>query len=308
MKLRGKWRRLLGGWLLATGMGGLSGCLGCLHPIGPPGKDLIGPCQAIPQCARNHVYIFLLNGVDPLDFSNLAGVRAYLHHLGFIKTYSGQCYHAGWFASELERIHKEEPDARFALVGSGLGADKIWELAHQAEKDGVHFQLLMCLGARLGDKSGHDFLSGCRVINVQTGTGKDRAVIAGAENVEILDAGQFSSLTHPEIMNLLAQELMALAASLPEAAPIEMAPPEEPELGPTPRPVKIPQITSRDGWDFLKPVSRLRLPEFKEKPKEEKPPAPKPEKITSLPATPEPGSSAGKITPVVAELPDDPLK
>src|SRR5262249_53626213 len=138
------------------------------HPVPVPGVAMIEHCRSLPKSTRNHVYIFLMNGVDPLGFSNLSGVRDYLLQLGFIKTYYGQCYHKVWFADEIRGIHQEDPYARFVLIGFSSGADKMRCLARTVQDEGVRVDLLICLGARVSEKPYHD-LSGKRgrVINIQ---------------------------------------------------------------------------------------------------------------------------------------------
>src|SRR5947209_3560164 len=87
-------------------------CLaGCVHglPDVPP-ADHIDPCRTVPKAARNHVYIFVLDGFDPTCHGELFGVRTYLNNLGFIQTYSGQAYHAHSFAAEMKTLHKADAD------------------------------------------------------------------------------------------------------------------------------------------------------------------------------------------------------
>ena len=112
-------QRGLGRWLLAGGlMAGMSGCLSGLHPIADPEADLVEACKVVPKCCRGHVFVFLLNGADPINKDNLSGVRDYLIGLGFEKVYYGQVYHACWFKKEIRRLHEEDPDA--ALGSAGL--------------------------------------------------------------------------------------------------------------------------------------------------------------------------------------------
>src|SRR5438034_10131305 len=83
-----------------------AGCLGFLHPVDMPyAKQLTEPCQSVPRCCRDHVYIFMVNGLDPWNYGNLTGVRDYIQELGFNKTYYGQVYHVWWFNAEIRRIH-----------------------------------------------------------------------------------------------------------------------------------------------------------------------------------------------------------
>ena len=62
---------------------------------------------------------------------------------------------------------------------------------------------------------------------------------------------------------------MVVVVVVPVVEPLAVPMPQADEMAPTPRPV-TPSMPSarRDGWDFLKPVSRLKLPPVEEaKPK-----------------------------------------
>ena len=83
---------------LLTGAGG---CLSCLNPVHPPDEALIQPCHELPKYCRDHVYVFFLNGFDPINYGNLTGIREYVDTLGFHKTYYGQLYHVSYFADEI---------------------------------------------------------------------------------------------------------------------------------------------------------------------------------------------------------------
>jgi hypothetical protein len=259
MKTRKPWR-LLAPWLLAT-TPLAAGCLSYLHPVVPLPAEQADPCRTLPKPCREHVYIFMLSGLDALNCGNLSGVRHYLNCLGFLNTYHGQLYHAPCFDSEIRRLHKKDPDARFVLIGYGLGCPMVRAMARAVHSDGITIDLLVLL-----DGDGHTLELGepppnaGHVLNLQAVwlTGKGHA-LEGAENCELPDVGHFGLPTHQETLHLLALELGAVAASVPFIVP---EPPEQPpaseEEAPTPRPVKPRAEAPPDAWDFLKPVSRLQ--------------------------------------------------
>src|SRR5262249_54711773 len=137
MKPIGSWRRLLGRCLLAAGLSGASGCLQFLNPVPAPPAEVTQPCEAVPACSRQHVHVFLANGVDPLSLGNLSGVREHLHSLGFTRTYYGQVYHTHWLKQELRRAHKDDPEGRFVLVGYGCGVGTVRALARAMCQEGI---------------------------------------------------------------------------------------------------------------------------------------------------------------------------
>jgi hypothetical protein len=196
--------------------------------------------------------------LDPLDCSNLSGVHDYVRSLGFHKTYFGQIYHAGYFEREVRRIHCEDPDARFALIGFNCGAGKVRDIALAVKPDNIHIDLLVYLGgcALTGGSCGRPE-NVTYVLNIQADSciGK-RVPVCGAENVDIHKVGYLGSPSHPFTLEMLAQELTALASSVPVPVPVPPAIPPE-EAAPTPRPLQAQSEQPRDEWDFLKPVSRV---------------------------------------------------
>lgn len=277
------WVRMRQGLLTSVLVSGLAANLGCmswLHPICPPRPEIMEVCRCHPKCSRDHVYVFLINGCDPLDCANLAGLRDYVTALGFCKTYHGQLCHGRTCVREICRIVHEDPLARFVVIGHGLGADKAAGLVHEAKAHGATIDLLVYLSPHGVKNCAADQPENAgRIVNVRTcgclgpGPKLDRA-----ENVSA-DVGSLGCPSHPFTLQLLAQELAQVAAAVPAVPSIEEPPPAPGEEAPTPRPVPPPAARSRDEWDFLKPVSRLRIPATIGPEEESKPAAPASEKI-----------------------------
>jgi hypothetical protein len=251
--LRG-WRRLARG-LAAAIVLGASGCLCYLHPVEPVPMDLVEPCQSTPKCARDHVYVFLIHGMDPLDYANLTGLRDYIHDLGFQKTYYGQLYHTPHFDTVIHQIHEQDPEARFVLIGFSFGANMVRDLANSMNKDGIPLDLLVYLGGNTLHNNEHDQPPNTRcILNIlATGAIWHGDTMDRAENTQVTDRWHFGSPTHRVTLEKLTRALAVVAASVPVPEPVG------PETAPAPRPAAV--AGGRPGeWDFLKPVSRLRYP------------------------------------------------
>ncbi len=255
-------------WLLASGFWlpplsfvllSASGCLCYLHPLESMKPEFVEPCRTVPKCSRDHVHIIFVHGMDPFDCANLAGVRDYVQQLGFHKTYYGQLYHSHHFESELRRIHEEDPDARFVLIGFSFGANMARDLAQSAKKNGITIDLLVYLGGNTLKNVPRDRPENVgRVINIlANGRIWNGDTLEQAENIQVPDVWHFGSPTHPYTLEVLARELAMVASAVPFVEPIQ--PPVRPreESAPTPRPVTEQKPAPRDEWDFLKPVSRL---------------------------------------------------
>jgi hypothetical protein len=251
---------LLGCTLVAASLAGGSGCLSCLHPLGPPDKEHAKLSCILPQCSRNHVYIFFLNGNDPLDCSNLTGLCARLQDLGYIKTYFGGWYHTGYFATEICRLHREDPLARFVLVGFGCGADQARKLAARVEPEGAPIDLVVYLGGCAKEEAGEARPGNvAHVLNIQ-----GNSLFGGcphldhATNINYPEVCQQGTVTHKQTVDTLVKELAQVTARVPV---IEKVPPPDaraPEQ--LPHPVKPPKPGSPDDWDFLKPEQLPNAP------------------------------------------------
>jgi hypothetical protein len=244
---------------MAAGFSG--GCMGFFHSVNPPTHELGDPCHALPRCCRDHVYIFLLNGLDPGNYCNLGGLREYLHSLGFNKTYYGQLYHGPWFEKEILRLHNEDPDARFVLVGFSYGANVARSITQDLKPQGVQIDLLVYLGGNTLTNTPRDRPENAgQIVNVlATGWIWNGDTLDGAENVQLPDVWHFGSPTHRQTLEILSRDLTAIAAAVPYEVKEEDStiPWIEDESAPPPRPLKSGARRRGDDWDFLKPVSQL---------------------------------------------------
>jgi hypothetical protein len=228
------------------------GCLCFVHPVPPPEKEQIKMCNEVPCDCRNHVFIFFLQGADPLDAADLAGVRDYVQSLGFIKTYYGQAYHASWFAKEIRRLCKDDPLAHFAIIGYDLGAHQARALAQEVKKEAVPLDLLVYLSSK-GLSEGPE---NCpenvgRILNIRgTEWFGQPPLIPGAENFVYPNADHYDAPTQKHTLDVLAEALREVARHVPHVV-YEDAP--APEKLPKPRKVTPPNEKTPGEWDFLEP-------------------------------------------------------
>jgi hypothetical protein len=263
--------------LLAAGLVGSSGCMCYLHPIEPLAPEHTEPCHGVVKSARDHVYVFFVHGLDPLDYANLSGVCQFVQELGFSKTYYGQLYHTPYFDSEIRKVCQDDQDARIVLVGFSFGANMVRSLAQSVKTDGIKIASLIYFGGNTLHNNDRDQPDNAEHITnilaygcIWNGAQMDRA-----ENLRAPGVWHFGSPTHPTSLKVLAKELARVAATVTvvDEQPPDVPPPEE---APTPRPVKPPpeelppprsaptaKESARDGdrdgeWDFLRPVSTLQ--------------------------------------------------
>jgi hypothetical protein len=254
------WRRggrLAGKFLTAAGLlGGTAGCLSFVHPVGKVEPERAASCAAVPQCARNHVHIFLLHGLDPLDLANLQGVRDYVQSLGFLKTHYGQWFHQWQFRDEIRKIHQDDPDARFVVVGFSFGACMARDLVNAVADVGVQIDLLVYLGGCILRNTPETRPEhAIKVVNILAlGCIFNGAKLDNADNINYDNVFHFGSPAHPRTLELLANELAVIAERVPVPAPPDPPPPLEEAPRPRPLHEKMPRAEpeGQDEWDFLK--------------------------------------------------------
>ena len=259
MEQQGRWRRGLGASLLGAMLVASSGCLCFVHPIDPACPELAEPCRMLPKCARDHVYVLFVHGMDPVDCANLSGVRDYVNALGFQKTYYGQLYHVWQFERLVRDLHQKDCDARFVLVGFSFGANVVRDVALAAAEDGISIDLIVYLGGNTLKNRPQDQPENVkRIVNILAqGCIWNGDTLDRAENVQVKGRWHFGSPSHPFTLQVLAQDLAEIASSVPVPALSQPQMPLSDEPTPRPRKLESRKPAPRDEWDFLKPVSRL---------------------------------------------------
>jgi hypothetical protein len=201
----------------------------------------------------------MIHGLDPFDYANFSGLRDYLHTLGFNNTYYGQLYHAGHFKGEVRRIHREDPEARFVLIGFSFGANMVRSIAQDVKSEGIRIPLLVYLGGNTLENTPEDHPDNAdRLVNIlANGWIWNGAQFDDAENINEDDVHHFGSPTHPRTLEALTREITEVASSVPVVERLDSQPATDSNEEPTPRPANRASPAQHDGWDFLKPVTRL---------------------------------------------------
>jgi hypothetical protein len=222
--------RLLGYCLVAAALVSGPGCLGFMHPMPPTPPECVAACRTAPQASRDHVHVFFVNGLDPLNKDNFMGLEDYVIDLGFTHCTFGQMVDTPTFISEVRRIHNEDPEARFVLVGFSFGTNMVRSITHAVQDDGITIDLLVYLGGDtiLNTPASHP-ANATRVVNITAHgcvmlfggyiwKGED---IDGAVNLRLTDVGHAGIPTHRQTLELVAHHLAEVLNKTPggEAAP-----------------------------------------------------------------------------------------
>src|SRR5262249_7705316 len=122
-----------------------SGTGSMLHPLEEP-KQLPYPASyydGTSQLAKEHVYIFGINGLNPMCLGNFNRMLNYFRKEGFTNTYFGQMYTYYWYANSIRDIRRRDPQAKIVLIGFSLGANSVKSVANDLAADGTKVDLLV---------------------------------------------------------------------------------------------------------------------------------------------------------------------
>jgi hypothetical protein len=222
-----------------------------LHPLQEP-TDLSypscyydGPCQ----WCKEHVYIFGINGLNPMCLGNFNGMLSYVRKNGFEKTQFGQMYTCSGYANLIRQIRQRDPDAKIVLIGFSLGANSVRTVANHLNKDGTKVDLLIYLVGDFIYNTPDSFPPNvCKVVNVRA----KGLVLCGGDllfNGEDIDRAVNHKLdcrhilvpSRRETLKLVMEELLILAC-VPQVdvAPEELPAPQARVVAPsTQRPVRL---------------------------------------------------------------------
>jgi hypothetical protein len=118
--------------------------LGCVTARAP-----VRPVETIEEASREHVYCFVVNGLDPKECGNLPGLADHLRCLGFRNTCYGQVYHWGELLNQVCQVWKEDPEAKIVLVGFSCGAYSVRDIARELNARNIPVALMVYLAADL---------------------------------------------------------------------------------------------------------------------------------------------------------------
>jgi hypothetical protein len=196
-----------------------------LHPLQKP--EAISRPGQVPCCHKEHVYIFAVNGLDPMCLGNLNGICNYLIEEGFANTYFSKLTTWAPFAQTIRQIRQDDPNARIVVIGFSYGCNCARSLVDRLAEDDTRVDLLVYLAGDMIDNSKRSFPANvCRVLNIRARgfllSGGDLIVngadIDGARNCK-LDVRHMLLPSRKETLELLMNELLALACGPCPAQP-----------------------------------------------------------------------------------------
>ncbi len=220
--------------------------VGCVTPCSKANLDSLipeGPTEGTTLAERSRVHVFILNGSDPWATDGLTALRQTLHESGFAKVNTGGLFYAPYFEAHIRQIHRQDPEARFVLLGYGFGVGSADGLAHKLHDEGIEIHTVIAMAPRAlpGFESvpdpavnrvvirGKATASPLQLTSERTFTVDDATTIAGDSSANALVASLVSDvlLAMPagETTQMTAMAMIDDPAPLPRQTAVVQAPP-----------------------------------------------------------------------------------
>jgi len=136
--------KTLGIVALLAGLPVASGCLSTNHRAFHESMHCTDG-NPFPTPVRSQVYLFMLNGSDVFELGGMLTLRDEVAKAGFAKVYYTQSEDRYWYLREMQRLHRDQPQARMILLGYGTSAERTLGLAAEACRTGLPLDTVVFL-------------------------------------------------------------------------------------------------------------------------------------------------------------------
>jgi hypothetical protein len=183
-------------------------------------EPVAAPPAPPPTAAVDHVYVFCINGFDPLGIGDMCGLSTHIRGQGFAHVEYGQMYNTRSFCQQIKDIKQTDPTARIAIIGYSFGGNRACSLAHWLNDAGIPVDLLIYIAADAVPNKPHAVPPNCRqVVNI---AGQPLLVFGGnmvvgkkldgAENLEV-DRRHYGLPTDTGTLDKVCAALQALTVA-----------------------------------------------------------------------------------------------
>ncbi len=109
-------------------------------------------CLQLSEQERDHTYIFIVNGLDPLFLGKLNKFSASIQAAGFRNVYLLPMRGQSKTKKKICNVRQSDPAAKIVLMGYSWGANEVRSICHNLKKKDIYIDLLVYLG---GDMVGN---------------------------------------------------------------------------------------------------------------------------------------------------------
>lgn len=228
------------------------GCIKCRHTgyheaLYPPAE------LPYPPPVRNQVFLFMMNGRDPLECGGMLELRDQLCRAGYPMVYYAQRVDREWYRREMWRVVRDNPGARILLLGYSAAAPLVKGLAYEAARDELPIDAVIYLDP-VGTSGDLAATLTFRSVAVRSHNWRGGRALATSDTVLVPKVGHYGLPTHPVTVDSLVQLLTDSAGRVVLYPTIGPSLPLRDKPDPTPRGIDPATIAQPlDEWDFLKP-------------------------------------------------------
>lgn len=121
---------------------------GCVTPCHKACDKVLAPNDGLHETTlaqRNRIHVFVINGNEPFGRDGLSKLSTHLNESGFAKVNVGGLVFRPYFQAKIRQAHRDDPDARFILIGYGFGAAAAEGMAAALHGEGVPIEAIVAL-------------------------------------------------------------------------------------------------------------------------------------------------------------------
>ena len=107
---------------------------------------------------RSQVHLFVVNGLEPTEDGQLLRLRNELNRAGYAMVHTAQRADTEFVHREMHRLVRDQPPCRFVLLGYGLAAGRVREIACRVGGEGLPLDAVVLLDPAGGPETVADNL------------------------------------------------------------------------------------------------------------------------------------------------------
>lgn len=158
-------------------------------------------------------HVFLVHGIDPLDWGNLQGLQSTLIQAGYQDTRLYQFYDITSVVEDIVELKQQEPNARVLIAGYSAGAESTSYIINKLHDDhDIDVDCVFYLsGISLINNEYHRPAFVPKIVNIRDASFPIPGMkLDGALNLNLSWTWHYSSPTHPQTLLHMERELATL--------------------------------------------------------------------------------------------------
>jgi len=183
-----------------------------------------------PGDPRDHVYVLLIDGFDPVNFGQFSSLQWQVNRWGFKNASYYRWFESSDTVGRIRSIRSSDPNSKIVLVGYSLGSIEARNVTDTVRSEGLKIDVLVYLGGDLLKNSPSDRPGNAlKIVNVRgwgylplAGGTIQGADMDGAENYHLGSISHANLPTNPDWQGILLRKLTEVSAvpTVPAPTPV----------------------------------------------------------------------------------------